>query len=141
MIAISLLYFCCKSYVATIKHKEPTANTFNISNLYFSKSRKMCTWTVFQNQVTFCGISVMEIVIVSVSLCGGRYISDFITCILWYQQFDAQYGKYNSYQLALLVNKDKLFINVCTMYVAWQHCLFTCWVMWKVGKIFDGIKL
>jgi len=43
--------FCCKSYVATIKHKEP--NIFNISNVYFSKSSNVCTWLVFQNQVTY----------------------------------------------------------------------------------------
>jgi len=33
MIAISLLYFWCKSYVATIKHKKVIMH--NISNLYF----------------------------------------------------------------------------------------------------------
>jgi len=48
MIAITLLYFWCKSYVATTKHIE-SYNTLNVLNLYFSKSRKVCTWRVFQN--------------------------------------------------------------------------------------------
>jgi len=52
MIAIVPLYFCCKSYMATIKHKKPIIFLiFQISN--FSKSRNVCTWSVFQNQVTY----------------------------------------------------------------------------------------
>jgi len=60
MIAIVLLYFWCKSYMATTKHKNTTYNTLNFSNLYFLKSRKVRTWKVFQNQVTYIDVQKMQ---------------------------------------------------------------------------------
>jgi len=66
-----------ESCVATIKHKEPsytnlhqsTPCTFSISNLYFSKSRNVHTWSVFQNQVTIFVVLAVDLIVCTRSCC------------------------------------------------------------------------